>query len=183
MKGRELREDPNAEPIQPPGIELHSIDWVPSSERHDEGRPRLQYPFEGIRLAGAQLCVGSDWAVTTANPLEQLEVAVTRIDPENRDNAPFLPGQRLSLGHAVDAFTAGSVYVNHDDDGASRIGARADLAVLDIDVFAEDTATVAGDRWRGHGKSDRRLWPRRSTAARGGRGAGRRRPRRRNRPI
>jgi predicted amidohydrolase YtcJ len=101
-------------------------------------RARLQYPFEGIRAAGARLCMGSDWSVTTANPLEQLEVAVTRIDPENRDNAPFLPEQRLSLDHAVDAFTAGSAYVNHDDDGgAIRVGARADLAVLDLDVFAE----------------------------------------------
>jgi nucleobase:cation symporter-1, NCS1 family len=26
--------DPHAEPAQPPGIELHSIDWVPGSERH-----------------------------------------------------------------------------------------------------------------------------------------------------
>jgi nucleobase:cation symporter-1, NCS1 family len=26
--------EPQAEPIQPPGIELHSIDWVPNSERH-----------------------------------------------------------------------------------------------------------------------------------------------------
>jgi nucleobase:cation symporter-1, NCS1 family len=27
-------EDPYAEAVQPPGIELHSIDWVPNSERH-----------------------------------------------------------------------------------------------------------------------------------------------------
>jgi predicted amidohydrolase YtcJ len=100
-------------------------------------RADLQYPFEVIRATGARLAMGSDWAVTTANPLEQLEVAITRVDPENRDNAPFLPDQRLSLHHAVDAFTAGSAYVNHDaDGGVIEVGRRADLAMLDVDVFA-----------------------------------------------
>jgi predicted amidohydrolase YtcJ len=101
-------------------------------------RAELQYPFGGLLRSGARLCMGSDWAVTTANPLEQLEVAVTRVDPEHRDNAPFLPDQRLSLGEAVDAFTAGSAYVNHDDDGGQiAVGRRADLAVLDLDIFAD----------------------------------------------
>ncbi len=124
--------------------------WAQSEPQMDEltvpflgqARARLQYPFEGIRAAGARLCMGSDWSVTTANPCEQLEVAVTRTDPQHRDNAPFLPEQRLSLDHAVDAFTAGSAYVNHDDDGGSiRIGGRADLAVLDVDVFAAGYVT------------------------------------------
>jgi predicted amidohydrolase YtcJ len=103
-----------------------------------EERARLQYPFEGLRAAGARLCMGSDWSVTTANPLEQLEVAITRVDPEHRDNEPFLPEHRLSLDEAVDAFTAGSAYVNHDDDGGVlAAGRRADLAVLDMNVFAD----------------------------------------------
>jgi len=78
--------------------------------------------------------MGSDWSVSTANPLEQIEVAVTRIDPENRDAEPLLPDQALPLPVALAAFTAGSAYVNDDDGpgGAGRIevGRRADLAVL-----------------------------------------------------
>jgi predicted amidohydrolase YtcJ len=119
--------------------------WAQSEPQMDEltlpflgpERADLQYPFESIRAAGASLCMGSDWSVTTANPLEQLEVAVTRIDPENRDNPPFLPRERLSLDDAVDAFTAGSAYVNHDGDGGVIAeGRRADLALLDMDIFA-----------------------------------------------
>ena len=111
-----------------------------------EGRAALQYPFEGIRSAGARLAMGSDWSVTTANPLEQLEVAVTRVDPEHRENLPFLPEERLGLDDAVDAFTAGSAYVNHDaDGGVIELGRRADLAVLDLDVFA--------DGFAGHGRA------------------------------
>jgi predicted amidohydrolase YtcJ len=79
--------------------------------------------------------MGSDWAVTTANPLEQIEVAVTRVDPENRGNSPFLPDERITLDQAVRAFTAGSAWVNHDADaGQLAVGARADLAVLDRDI-------------------------------------------------
>ncbi|HXA62413.1 MAG TPA: amidohydrolase [Streptosporangiaceae bacterium] len=105
-------------------------------------RARLQYPFASLLASGARLAMGSDWAVTTANPLEQLEVAVTRIDPENRGNAPFLPGERLRLDDALDAFTAGSAYVNHDaHGGAIETGRRADLALLDTDLFAPGFAT------------------------------------------
>jgi predicted amidohydrolase YtcJ len=123
--------------------------WAQSEPQMDEltipflgpDRALLQYPFEALRASGARLAMGSDWAVTTANPLEQLEVAVTRVDPENRDNAPFLPQFRLGLAAAVEAFTAGSAYVNHDDEaGAIRVGARADLAMLDVDVFADGFA-------------------------------------------
>jgi predicted amidohydrolase YtcJ len=103
-----------------------------------EERMALQYPFEGIRAAGARLAMGSDWSVTTADPLTQLEVAITRSDPDDRGLLPFLPHERLAADDAFDAFTAGSAYLNHDDDaGTIALGNRADLAVLDIDVFED----------------------------------------------
>jgi predicted amidohydrolase YtcJ len=101
-------------------------------------RAALQYPFASLLRTGATLAMGSDWSVTTANPLEQMEVAVTRVDPERRDAAPFLPDERLSLEAALTGFTAGSAFVNHDDaGGAVAPGRRADLAVLDTDILAE----------------------------------------------
>ncbi len=136
--------------------------WAQSEPQMDEltlpflGRDRadLQYPFGDLLRSGARLAMGSDWSVTTANPLEEIEVAVTRVDPENRANAPFLPEQALPLGVAMAAFTSGSAYVNHDDDGGVLApGRRADLAVLDRNLFdrsaglpadAVVTHTVAG---------------------------------------
>ena len=104
-------------------------------------RARLQYPFAALEAAGAVLAMGSDWAVSTADPLAQIEVAVTRVDPLQRANDPFLPGQRLSLGSALRGFTAGSAFVNHDPDGGVlAVGNRADLAILDRDGFAPDAA-------------------------------------------
>ena len=106
-------------------------------------RAGRQYPFASLLRGGARLAMGSDWAVTTADPLQQIEVAVTRIDPENRGNRPFLPEQRLSVAEAVDAFTAGSAYVNHDEQGGRiEAGARADLVLLDTDVFAPEAGPI-----------------------------------------
>jgi predicted amidohydrolase YtcJ len=118
--------------------------WAQTEPQMDEltipfiGRDRaqLQYPFESLRRAGARLAMGSDWAVTTADPLQQMEVAIRRIDPENRDNAPFLPEEALSLDVALSAFTAGSAFTNHDaEGGVLAVGSRADLAVVDQDLF------------------------------------------------
>lgn len=110
-------------------------------------RAHLQYPFGDLMRSGATIAMGSDWSVTTANPLEEIEVAVTRVDPENRQNAPFLPEQALPLQVALAGFTAGSAYVNHDADGGSlAVGQRADLAVIDRNLFAVPSGHVADAR-------------------------------------
>jgi predicted amidohydrolase YtcJ len=63
-------------------------------------------------------------------------VAVTRVSPEARDGQPFAPDERISLPVALAAFTQGAAYVNRDDEaGTIAPGMRADLAVLDRNVF------------------------------------------------
>lgn len=117
---------------------------LPYLGRH---RAELQYPFGDLHRSGARLAMGSDWSVTTANPLEEIEVAVTRIDPDNRHNAPFLPEQALSLDVSLRAFTQGSAYVNGDDDaGMLGVGRRADLVVLDRDLLSEGAGPVGDAR-------------------------------------
>ncbi len=110
-------------------------------------RARMQYPFADLVASGARLAMGSDWSVSTPDPLQQIEVAVTRVNPDERSNPPFLPDQRLTLETALRAFTAGSAFVNHDPDGGLlRVGNRADLAVLDRDLFAPAPGDPARDR-------------------------------------
>lgn len=105
-------------------------------------RAGMQYPFASIRAGGARLAMGSDWSVSTANPLAQLEIALTRAE---RGGLALLPQERLTLGVAVDAFTSGSAHVNHDEDaGTIAIGKRADLVLLAEDVFAP--GFVSADR-------------------------------------
>ena len=94
-----------------------------------------QYPFGDLLRAGATLAAGSDWPVTSAEPMQAVHVAVNR-RRHGDDRPTFLPEQRLDLGTALTAYTAGSAYVNHrDDTGTLRVGQRADLVVLDRDPF------------------------------------------------
>jgi predicted amidohydrolase YtcJ len=102
-------------------------------------RARMQYPFGDLHRSGARLAFGSDWPVSSPDPLAQLHTAVTR-QPAGANGvpAPFLPEQRLSLRDAVHAFTLGSAYVNHTEreTGSIEPGKYADLTVLDRDLFA-----------------------------------------------
>ncbi|HRN29985.1 MAG TPA: amidohydrolase family protein, partial [Terrimesophilobacter sp.] len=73
-------------------------------------------------------------------------VAVNRMAApghEEGEYPPFLPDQALDLTTALTAYTAGSAYVNHlDETGEVRMGALADLAVLDRDPFAAPSAEI-----------------------------------------
>jgi predicted amidohydrolase YtcJ len=98
-------------------------------------RAARQYLFGDLLRSGARLAAGSDWAVSSANPLRAVHVAVNRTLP-GTGAEPLLPAQRLSLGQALAAYTAGSAYVNHlDQTGAIEEGMLADLVVLDRDPF------------------------------------------------
>ena len=110
-------------------------------------RGARQYVFGDLLRAGARLAAGSDWAVSSANPLRAIHVAVNRSLPGaiGAEAEPFLPGQALSLAEALAAYTIGSAYVNHLDDqtGAIEPGKLADLVVLDRDPFAHPAGEIA----------------------------------------
>ena len=108
-------------------------------------RWRWQYPFRSLRAAGAVLAMGSDWSVSTPNPLLEMELAVERVADESRGlREPLLPDERLDLIDALAAFTAGSAYVNHLDTetGTLEVGKAADLAVLDRDLFDRGAGAI-----------------------------------------
>ena len=108
-----------------------------------------QYPFRSLRAAGAVLAMGSDWSVSTPNPLLEIEVAVERIADISRGEAePLLPDERIDLVDALAAFTSGSAYVNHldTDTGTLEVGKLADLAVLDRDLFDRGAGPIGEAR-------------------------------------
>jgi predicted amidohydrolase YtcJ len=131
--------------------------WACHEEQMDEltipylgsERTTWQYPFKSLLQSGARLAMGSDWSVSTPNPLREMEVAVTRIADISRGvHPPFLPDERLTLHEAMAAFTLGSAYVNHLDDvtGSIEVGKLADLAVIDRDLFAPDAGPIGDGR-------------------------------------
>jgi predicted amidohydrolase YtcJ len=102
-----------------------------------ERRSGWQYPFGSLLAAGARLCGGSDWSVSSPDPLAGAHVAVNRSLPEgSRPAGPFLPEQALSPEAIFAAYTSGSAWVNGLEDvtGAIRPGLDADFAVVDADL-------------------------------------------------
>ncbi len=115
-----------------------------------EERSTWQYPFGALHRAGARLVAGSDWPVSTPDPLAAIHTAVTRTtygDPGRAGSDPFLPEQALPLDTAFAAYTSGSAWVNHRDDaGVIEVGAVADLVVLDRDPFAGPPEEIGATR-------------------------------------
>lgn len=107
-------------------------------------RAAWQYPFRSLVRAGARLAGGSDWSVSTANVVEEIQVAVLRTfaDPDVAPT-PLLPNEAIDLETALRAYTAGSAWVNHlDETGTLAPGMLADLVVLDRDVRAVELAAL-----------------------------------------
>ena len=112
----------------------------------DEDVVSWQYPFGDLARAGARLAAGSDWPVSSPDPLAGIHVAVNRWglgEPGRAGSEPFLPEQALSPEQAFTAYTSGSAWVNHHDDtGRVQPGMRADLVVLDRDPLAGDASEI-----------------------------------------
>lgn len=110
-----------------------------------------QYSIGSLRELGTRIAFGSDWPVSSPDPLQQIHVAVNRTlspsfgrpgTPET--TKPFRPDQALSVRDALDAFTRGVAYVNGDEDllGVLEIGRRADIAVLSQDILSIPSSEI-----------------------------------------
>lgn len=117
------------------------------------GAPRdaWQYPFGNLLRAGAVLAAGSDWSVSSPNPLAAIHTAVNRTAApgfEEGEYDAFLPEQAIDLATSLVAYTAGSAWVNHLDQTTGTIepGTYADLAVLDRDPFAGPADEIGATR-------------------------------------
>ena len=106
-----------------------------------ERRASWQYPFAALLAAGAPMCAGSDWSVSSPDPLLGAHVAVNRSLPAGLGGPaadPFLPEQALGVTAILAAYTAGSARVNGLEHvtGSVRPGLDADFAVADADLAA-----------------------------------------------
>jgi predicted amidohydrolase YtcJ len=114
-----------------------------------ERRAGWQYPFGDLFRDGATLAMGSDWPVSSPDPLAAIHVAVNRIGPDAPAGTPALGAeQSLPLPVALGAYTAGSAYVSHLDQltGSVAVGLGGDLVVLDRNPFDQPISEIAQAR-------------------------------------
>lgn len=111
------------------------------------GRPRqdLMYRPQDLLRSGGRISLGTDWPAagyfSTYKPLDSIQIGVTR-QLVGQPDAPVLApaDQKLSVAEAVHANTMGAAYQIRLDDkvGSVEVGKRADLIVLDSDIFEVD---------------------------------------------
>ena len=116
-------------------------------------RSRFLYPIGSVKKTGAKIAFGSDWYVTSVNPLDGIEAAVTRLEPNGMTSNPLGENEEIDLASAIEAYTINGAFVNFLDDrvGSIEIGKQADLVVINKNLFdippeeineAEVTATL-----------------------------------------
>jgi predicted amidohydrolase YtcJ len=101
-------------------------------------RSRWLYPIGSVARTGAVVAMGSDWSVSSMNPLDAMQVAVTRRGLEDGEGAAWHSEELIDLQTAIAGYTTSGAYVNFEDrqSGSIEVGKKADLIVLDKNLFA-----------------------------------------------
>jgi predicted amidohydrolase YtcJ len=105
------------------------------------GRARVDrmYPIASVQRAGGRIVGGSDWSVSSVNPLPAIETALRRSDAADPNASAVLnPAERVDLASMLDAYTRNGAWLMHQEAlvGTLAVGKRADLVVLERDLFA-----------------------------------------------
>lgn len=111
------------------------------------GKPRqdLFYRAQDVLRSGGRISLGTDWPAagyfSTYKPLESIQIGVTRQLIGDPDAPVLAPAeQKLGVAEAVHANTMGAAYQVRLDAlvGSVEVGKRADLIVLDSNIFEVD---------------------------------------------
>jgi predicted amidohydrolase YtcJ len=101
-------------------------------------RARWIYPIHSVAKTGAVLASGSDWPVSTINPLAAIQVAMTRRALTAAPGPAWIPEEVIDLPTALASYTIQGAYANFQEaeTGSIEVGKAADLVVLERDLFA-----------------------------------------------
>lgn len=140
-------------------ISQTSIQWATRDPSFDNiasfvGEPLAEsaYPIRSLLDAGVVQSFGTDWPaaayLSTWKPLVQIEVAVTRRLPGARTAPPRNPAQAITVAEAVTSLTRSAAWQLGAEDqlGSIEPGKRADLILLDRDIFTVDPFTIGEGR-------------------------------------
>jgi predicted amidohydrolase YtcJ len=110
-----------------------------------EERSYQMYPIGSISRAGGRVNGASDYFVTSMDPLLAMEVAITRQDPYTNDGPVLNEDERVDLATIIEAYTINGAYTMslEDKQGSIEVGKRADLVVLDRNLFAIDSYEIS----------------------------------------
>jgi predicted amidohydrolase YtcJ len=107
-------------------------------------RSRWIYPIASLLNSGAVVVGGSDWTVSSLNPLDAIQVAVTRRSVDEPAGPAWIPEERADLPRMLAAYTINAAYANRmeRETGSLEPGKLADLIVLDRNLFEVSSAEI-----------------------------------------
>jgi predicted amidohydrolase YtcJ len=98
--------------------------------------------MKSLLQSGAQVVYGSDWPfsgeLNTFNPLEAIQVGVTRVGLDMNPEHAYMPEERVDLATLINCLTINSARADFSEDltGSLTPGKSADLIVLDRNLFS-----------------------------------------------
>jgi predicted amidohydrolase YtcJ len=114
-------------------------EWILNLNLPVVGEERVQgmYPIASVERSGGRIVGGSDWNVSSANPLAAFEVAIRRQDLLKETGPVLNQAERVSLATMIDAYTINGAWLMHQEDttGSIEIGKQADIVILDRKLF------------------------------------------------
>ena len=127
-------------------------------------RPRLgaaradrQYQIASMIGSGANVSFGSDWPVTSHEPLLGIATAVTR--QAHPELPPWMPHERITVEQALSAYTLGVArQLGRDDAGLLLAGFRGDLVLLDCDPRKVEPTSIGEIRVLGTWRAGRQTF-------------------------
>jgi predicted amidohydrolase YtcJ len=109
----------------------------------EERYKRLQ-PMKSFVNDGVKVVLSADWPTAQLNPFLQIYTAMTR---SRLGEEIIMPpaSEKLSLEDAIKAYTSDAAYALRMENivGSIEVGKRADLIVLDRDIFKIPTDEIA----------------------------------------
>lgn len=99
-------------------------------------RSRWLYPIGAVAKTGAVVVGGSDWPVSSMNPLEAIQIGITRRDPAAGPGPAWLSEHTVDLDTLLAAYTIRGAFAAFQEKttGSIEVGKLADLVVLDKDL-------------------------------------------------
>jgi predicted amidohydrolase YtcJ len=130
--------------IQPLWAQLDPGFPDPAEPMIGPARRAQTYPFRQMIDAGAPWCLSSDFSVSTLNPFEIMETAITR-QPRGGTAPAFLPAERLTVEEALLGYTTHAAAACwRPEAGMLRPGLSADLIITDRDITACPATDIGG---------------------------------------
>jgi predicted amidohydrolase YtcJ len=101
-------------------------------------RVQRMYPIGSVHRAGGLIVGGSDWSVSSMNPLKAIETALTREDETGSVEGSLNENEKVDLEVMLAAYTSNTAYLMNQEARVGQLlpGMDADLVVLEKDLFS-----------------------------------------------